>query len=263
MMTMYRLFGIWLLASLLGSGLAVAAPQYVWRPAAAAPGDTLEARFAPPPGFTRVPAEPGSFADWLRGLPMKVAGAPVMLHTGSQKWRQDVHAGVVDIDIGMRDLQQCADAVMRLRAEWLYSLGRKSEIAFNDTQGKRLKFSARSNQSYAGFRKYMDFVFAYAGTYSLERELVSVNGDDIRSGDVFIKGGFPGHAVLVTDVVVNAATGEKRFLLMQSYMPAQDIHVLKNPAVADGSPWYDVTFGETLVTPEWRFSRKQLRRWKT
>ena len=250
------------LLSVVASGAPVAAePRYSWKPGSA--GEALERRYPPPPGFARVPVEPLSFAEWLRGLPMKSTGTAVLLHTGARKWRQDVHAGVVDIDVGQRDLQQCADAVMRLRAEWLYSLGRKSDIAFNDTQGKRLRFSSRSKQDYPGFRKYMDFVFAYAGTYSLERELMAVDVDDIRAGDVFIKGGFPGHAVLVTDVVANPATGEKRFLLMQSYMPAQDIHVLKNPASADGSPWYSTTFGATLVTPEWQFSRSQLRRWKS
>ena len=250
------------LLSVVASGAPVAAEtRYSWKPGSA--GEALERRYPPPPGFARVPVEPLSFAEWLRGLPMKSTGTAVLLHTGARKWRQDVHAGVVDIDVGQRDLQQCADAVMRLRAEWLYSLGRKSDIAFNDTQGKRLRFSSRSKQDYPGFRKYMDFVFAYAGTYSLERELMAVDVDDIRAGDVFIKGGFPGHAVLVTDVVANPATGEKRFLLMQSYMPAQDIHVLKNPASEDGSPWYSTTFGATLVTPEWQFSRSQLRRWKS
>ena len=72
----------------------------------------------------------------------------------------------------------------------------------------------------------MDVVFAWAGTYSLERELKPAALADIAAGDVFIKGGFPGHAVLVADVVENRTTGEKRFLLLQSYMPAQDIHVL-------------------------------------
>jgi hypothetical protein len=48
---------------------------------------------------------------------------------------------------------------------------------------------------------------------------------------------------------------------MQSYMPAQQMHVLNNPAAADGSAWYGTDFGETLETPEWRFSRSQLRRW--
>jgi hypothetical protein len=106
----------------------------------------------------------------------------------------------------------------------------------------------------------MDQVFAYAGTYSLDRELDGARIADIRPGDVFIKGGFPGHAVLVADVVENES-GEKRFLLMQSYMPAQEIHVLKNPAATDGSPWYGTDFGPVLVTPEWTFSKDQLKRW--
>ncbi len=80
-------------------------------------------------------------------------------------------------------------------------------------------------------------------------------------GDVFIKGGFPGHAVLVADMVENKATGEKRFLLLQSYMPAQDIHVLKNPKSEDGTPWYTTPVGDQLVTPEWVFKGTALRRW--
>ena len=78
----------------------------------------------------------------------------------------------------------------------------------------------------------MDYVFAYAGTYSLAHELKPAPLATLQIGDVFIKGGFPGHAVLVADVVENAQTGEKRFLLVQSYMPAQEMHVLKNPAAA-------------------------------
>jgi hypothetical protein len=245
-----------------GIGTAHADPRYAWEPTHATRTETLAQRFPPPAGFERRRAEPGSFAEWLRGLPLKPEGSPVLLHTGFPKGRQDVHAAVVDIDVGPRDLQQCADAIMRLRAEWLYSAGRKAEIAFNDSDGKRMRFSARARQDYAGLRKYMDFVFAYAGTYSLERELVAADVNGIRAGDVFIKGGFPGHAVLVADVVENRATGETRFLLMQSYMPAQQMHILNNPAAADGSAWYGTDFGETLETPEWRFSRNQLRRWK-
>jgi hypothetical protein len=191
---------------------------------------------------------------------MRPPGAPVLTYTGAPKWRQDVHVGVIDIDVGKRDLQQCADAVMRLRGEWLYASGRPREIAFNDTDGKRRVFSRQGKQDYAAFRKYMDLVFAYAGTYSLERELKPVDALDIAIGDVFIKGGFPGHAVLVADMAMNETTGEKRFLLVQSFMPAQDMHVLKNPKSEDGSPWYRTDFGEELVTPEWTFRRSALRR---
>ncbi len=171
---------------------ALAETLYAWRAGVVAEGARLEDRFAPPPGFERLPAEAGSFAAWLRGLPMKAEGAPVLLHTGARKWRQDVHAGVVDIDVGARDLQQCADAVMRLRAEWLFALGRKAEIAFNDTKGKRLRFSDRARQDHAGLRKYMDFVFAYAGTYSLERELAPAPAEDIRRATCSSRAGFRG-----------------------------------------------------------------------
>ncbi|MFN3623144.1 MAG: DUF4846 domain-containing protein [Hyphomicrobium sp.] len=236
-----------------------APPSYSW--AFTAGGGTLEERIPPPPGFSRVPVVDGSWAAWLRGLPMKPAGVPVLTFTGAQKWRQDVHAAVIDIDVGKRDLQQCADAIMRLRGEWLYAAGRRGDIAFNDTDGKRLRFSSRRDSSYASFRKFMDYVFAYAGTYSLERELKPVAPSDIAVGDVFIKGGFPGHAVLVADMAENAATGEKRFLLVQSYMPAQEMHVLKNPRTDDGSPWYPASFAGELVTPEWTFPSGSLRRW--
>ena len=236
-----------------------APPAYAWSFAAEA--ETLEQRIPAPPGFTRVSVAPESWAAWLRRLPMKPAGAPVLTFTGAKKWRQDVHAAVIDIDVGNRDLQQCADAIMRLRGEWLFAAGRLREIAFNDTEGKRLAFSARRDRSYRAFRKYMDYVFAYAGTYSLERELARIDLSALAIGDVFIKGGFPGHAVLVADMAENLQTGEKRFLLVQSYMPAQQIHVLKNPAAADSSPWYPAAFDSELITPEWNFAAGALRRW--
>jgi hypothetical protein len=240
---------------------APAAQTYAWRSPAAPAAETLAQRIAPPPGFERIAIAPESWGAWLRGLPMKAAGAPVLLFTGATKGRQDVHAAVVDIDVGKRDLQQCADAIMRLRAEWQFAAGRPRDIGFNYTDGKRRAFASRRNTDYASLRKYMDLVFAYAGTYSLERELKPVPLVEMQIGDVFIKGGFPGHAVLVADMAESKTTGERRFLLIQSYMPAQDMHVLKNPAAADGSPWYPAAFAGDLVTPEWRFAPQSLRRW--
>jgi hypothetical protein len=271
--------------ALLGLAVAEAEPPYAWRTGVAAPdaANTLASLIAPPPGYSRPAAAPGSFASWLRGLPLKPAGSPVLLHTGVPKARQDVHVAVVDIDVGTRDLQQCADAAMRLRAEWLFAARRTSDIAFNDTgaakpiafarwaAGERPRMSGRSlawsrsaapDAGYASFRRYMDVVFTWAGTYSLERELAPKPVAQLAAGDLFIKGGFPGHAVLVTDVAESQTTGERRFLLLQSFMPAQEMHVLKNPANPDGSPWYALDFGDRLVTPEWVFPRESLRTWK-
>jgi hypothetical protein len=265
------------------SNPAGAEPRYAWPSAQTAAGETIASRIPPPAGFERRAVPPDSFAAWLRGLPLKPAGASVLLFNGAPKFRQDVHVAVVDIDVGTRDLQQCADAAMRLRAEWLFAVGRAKDIAFNDTgsakpiafsrwsAGERPRMSGRAlswsrnaapDAGYASFRRYMDTVFTWAGTYSLECEMRPVPLAEIEAGDLFIKGGFPGHAVIVADIAENRATGEKRFLLLQSFMPAQDIHVLKNAQSPDGSPWYPLDFGDRLVTPEWVFPRDSLRRWR-
>ncbi|MFN8713845.1 MAG: DUF4846 domain-containing protein [Bacteroidota bacterium] len=251
---------------------------YSW-PGADTVKDEICTRFYVPEGFKRTQSKTGSFGMWLRHLPLLRNGVPVMLHNGEQKRNQNAHIAVLNIDVGKSDLQQCADAVMRLRAEYLFSCKRYNDIAFNFTNGDRCIYTEwcdgiRINTSRGGkqktgkkaelsdheaFRRYMNDVFMYAGTLSLSREMKPVYADSMRIGDVFIKGGSPGHACIVADMAVNEQ-GEKVFLLLQSYMPAQQIHVLKNPEAQIGVPWYPLDFGEQLVTPEWKFSRSELMR---
>ena len=257
-----------------------ASPVYCWHKARD-PAQALVRRIPPPKGCERVTLASGTFGHWLRHLPLKPGTPPVLLYNGKRKANQEAHAAVVDIDVGARDLQQCADAVIRLRAEHLYSIGKRAAIHFNFTSGDRADFakwatgyrpivtgnkvrwarSARGDSSYRSLRRYLTAVFAYAGSYSLSRELKKVaDAREMHVGDVFIQGGFPGHAVLVVDLAVHPRTGKKLFLLAQSYMPAQDIHVLKNPTDAALSPWYPLDFGTTLRTPEWTFRAADLKR---
>lgn len=237
-------------------------PAYLWPGAEDYNAGTIAERIAPPAGFERVPAAPGSFANWLRNLPLRPENTPVRLYDGRLRWSQDQHVAVIGIDTGDRDLQQCADAIMRLRAEYLLASGQAGRIAFNYTNGKRVRYRGSASDRKA-FRRYMTGVFAYAGTYSLEREMAKASLADIRIGDVFINGGFPGHAVLVADMAENARTGEKRFLLVQSYMPAQDMHVLKDMSGREQSPWFSVpTPNEPFITPDWIFKANSLRRFR-
>ncbi len=249
-----------LLIALALAGVAHAeAPGYPWRAPAAA--DTVETRFAPPPGTRRAPLAPGSFGAWLRGLPLLPAGAEVHLFDGRRKARQDVHAAVVDLDVGARDLQQCADAVMRLRAEYLFAAGRFADIRFHPDPGKPRALAWTGGAKRDGWARFLVRLFADAGTASLAAELPALGARPLAPGDVLIQPGYPGHAVLVLDAADGA--GGRRFVLLgQSYMPAQQFHLLRNPA--SPSPWYDAAAldGAGLLTPEWPrpFTRKDARR---
>jgi hypothetical protein len=248
-----------LVAIVFASLSGVATAEHGW---AGAAGDALSARFQPPPGFTRVTAT--GFGAWLRELPLQPAGSPVLLFDGRPKPRQDVHAAVIAIDIGKRDLQQCADAVMRLRAEYLWE--QRSPVEFHPDPGKArvLRFDPKSADR-KRFEKYLVGVFADAGSASLQAELMKAKAP-VEPGDVLIQGGYPGHAVLVLDVAADEA-GHRRLLLAQSYMPAQSIHVLLvDPQHPDKGAWFDEATLDGpigLVTPEWRpFHRGDVRRFR-
>lgn len=245
-------------------------------------GKTIEERFLPPEGYLRAESPAGSFAHFLRKLPLKKDGTQVFYFDGNPKRRKDVHAAVIDLDVGSRDLQQCADAVMRLRGEYLFAKKDYDNLHFNFTNGFRAEYSkwragqrikvdgnkvnwtgaGRTDTSYASFRKYMDMVFAYAGTLSLEKELTPTTIDSIQIGDIFIQGGSPGHAIIVVDMAEHPETGDRLFMLAQSYMPAQDMHILNNPRNKQFSPWYSNRFPGRLVTPEWMFEKDNLKRFK-
>jgi hypothetical protein len=250
--------------------LCQAGPQ-PWPHAATA--QSLAEAIPPPSGYVRTGEAEGSFGQWARRLPLKPADAPVRLFNGRLKENQAAQVRVIDLDVGQRNRQQCADAIMRLRAEYLFSRAQHDAICFRATNGAALPWvdwargsrprvvgrkiewrkAASADKSWSSLRRYLDFVFIYAGTYSLAKELIPVAGDDpVQPGDVFIQGGFPGHAVVVIDVAENARK-QRVFLLAQSYMPAQDVHVLRGPA-GSADPWYRFPVRDALETPEWTFS---------
>lgn len=243
-------------------------------------GSIIATRFPTLAGFQRNGSEATTFGTYLSQLPLKPQGTAVHLYNGDLKWNQRAHAAVVDMSVGTKDLQQCADATMRLRAEYLFASGRQDEIAFNFTNGFRAEWKRWRNgdrikvngnectwtsgsivdASHEQLIRFLTVVFTYAGTLSLERELMNAGTAELEIGDVFIQGGSPGHAVIVVDKAEDE-NGLKAFMLAQSYMPAQEIHVLLNQKHPDLGAWFILDGDDELYTPEWTFDWGDRKRW--
>lgn len=245
-------------------------------------GETISTRFLAPKGYKRIIPKENSFENYLQNFKLKPSNSKVHLYNGGLKNRQDIHEAVLDINVGKRDLQQCADATMRLRAEHLFMQKKYNAIHFNFTNGFNVAYSKwrkgyrlkvvgnnvswfktdEESTSYASFYQYMQWIFMYAGTLSLDKELQSVPIKDMKIGDIFIQGGSPGHAIIVVDMAKNSEN-EAVFIVAQSYMPAQEIHILKNLNSPKNSPWYSAKNLETLQSPEWAFTKHNLKRFST
>ncbi len=253
-----------------------ATPSQPPKPIKDAQGGTVITRFNPPAGYARVGSPAGSFGDYLQTLPLKEDGAPVLLFDGKQ--RQDAHhEAVIDLDIGKTDVQQGTDALIRLRAEYLFKTGKFDAISYHFMSGFECPFSkwaegyrvkvsgknvawelkAEPSADYATFQKYLNTLFVYVNARSLPADL-EIAGD-MQIGDVFVNNESGG--VMVIDMAESPGTGDTVFLLAQAKIPAQSIHILQNTANPALSPWY--SYGELpLTTPEGTYGANELFRFR-
>ena len=211
-----------------------------------------------PEGFVRIQVKQDSFAEWLRKLQLK-KDKTVYQYNGLPVRNQDAQFAVINISTGKKDLQQCADAIMRLRSEYFYQRKEFQQIQFTDNAKVIYHYCAGDDRM--KFDQYLEKVFSNCGTLSLENQLHKrTSMRDMAIGDVLIKGGSPGHAMIIVDMAANKK-GEKIFLLAQGYMPAQDMHIVRNPEKPSVSPWYAVDNERNIETPGWVFLPSQLRSW--
>lgn len=238
------------------------------------PSVGLEQRFPTPEGSARVDVDADSYAAWLRALPIRLDRRTVEDYRGrtlpfSGRWS----AGVVPLDVGERDLQQCADTVLRLHAEWLWSMGDDAALRYHFTSGDESRFedwlagrrqvvegnAVRTaepgefptlGRDRAALRGWLDQVFMYAGTRSLalDSEAVPLT-EPLEPGDFLVRPGSPGHAVIILDVAT-AEDGEQLVLVGQGSMPAQELHVLRGDrdATVDGV-WFRLPANADAAIP--------------
>ena len=226
-------------------------------------------------------ADPGAGGDRhagraLRGSPPGSIGAPARARaasapgSGACRWRRPARrcgasgapwsspptttnlAAVAALDVGVGDLQQCADSVIRLHAEWLFAAGTaRRQLPRGVGRGHALRAlgarasgwsphglgftwssSARADAGHASYRRWLDAVFTYANTGSLARD-----GEPVAPAESPPRAtSWCSRAARATPCSVldlaRAPDGRRALLLGQGYMPAQSFHVLRPGAAA-------------------------------
>jgi hypothetical protein len=238
---------------------------------------------APLEGYT-LEEQPGkSFGAWLQKQELK-KDKTVYLYNGTKKGYQNGCFAVLNISVPNKDVQQCADALMRLRAEYFYEQKAYDKISFKTVEGpfmaftdfikgKRWKDVNNRLSSYQvqpidennktklreGFDYYLFLVFSFCNTFSLNKQAsTNILPQKINVGDFFIRGGFPGHAIIAVSTAINNK-GQRIAMFAQSFMPAQSIHIIKNPK--NDGPWFELNENEGLQYAEYSFNNNEAKTW--
>lgn len=245
-------------------------------------GATVSERIKLPEGYTRASYIEGSFQQYIQSYALKPYDAQIINYDGNPYVYQSGHVGILEVPVPSNGLQQCADALIRIRAEYLWDTSRTDDIGFNFTSGhycswnkyaegyrpkvngSKVSFhkTASANASKENFYKYLNLIYMYAGTQSLFDELPKVSSiENLEVGDMLIYPGSPGHIVMIADMATNE-NDEKLFILAQGNTPAQSVHILKNLNDSSLNPWYPLELEAYLEIPTYYFNKTQFVRFK-
>lgn len=238
-------------------------------------GTTLETRIQVPNGYERKSAEKNSLTTFLRTYELRKDKAKVKLYNGQNKDNQENHVAILKLPLDKTNLQQATSSVQRVVAEYLWKQEKYTDISFQLANGFQADYvrwregyriahgvtgsswvdQGAYDESYDTFCKYLQAVFLKTSSATLLKESEKTTLSKLDVGDVFVKSG---HVVMVVDVCQNSQ-GKKAFLLAQGGTPAQQFHVIKNPA-HPADPWYyEEEISYPLKTPDCEFSKGSLR----
>lgn len=245
-------------------------------------GNTIKERIHPPEGYERVYYPEDSFQHYIQNYSLKPFGAKVINYDGKPYGYQSWHVGILEVPVPSNGLQQCADALIRIRAEYLWETDQKDKIGFNFTsghycswenyaEGYRPKINGNNVSFYkteavdfskSNFYSYLNLIYMYAGTQSLYNELDEIkNINEIAVGDLLIKPGSPGHVIMVVDKAINSE-GKILVIFAQGNTPAQSVHLIKNINGSELNPWFEVEIEQALKIPTYYFKKVKCIRFK-
>ena len=235
---------------------------------------TIGTRFNPPAGYKRVQVSNDSFGKYLRDFKLReYTTKPLAYDTAAKTLANNDSApavSVLDMDlINKSNLQEAANSVIRLYAEFLYKQGRFDDIAFNllTTPAFRLDFRTWSEggrlieegnsitwckehgehckhrdvdtgTEYGVFKYYMQNVMLHSNISSLPSNMKSVSMNEVTVGDIIVYADSK-----IPDIIVDMAEnadGSKLLLIARGGNPASEIFIVRNESNSDLNPWHDM-----------------------
>ena len=216
-----------------------------------------------PLGYERVGLPGDGFGAFIREFPLQGRGSHMKYYDGSLAYGQCLAYAVLDLPM-VSNMEQCADAVMRMRAEYFWRDGQYGRIHFHSVGGKDMRYGGGADR--VAFEQYLRRVYGNANTASLRRHMVEKDFCDVAPGDVLVyeapSAATYGHAVLIADVAVDPGTGKKALMIAESSTPALTMHVVRNLLHPLKSPWVIVDDSDKDVFISGiRFRKTDLRGW--
>ena len=224
-------------------------------------------------------AEPGSLGEFLRQYKLKGSTGVVKLWNGSKREEQETVQAVFKLPMEKEDLQRSAGAVLRVYAEYFWAQRAYDKISFQFINGFQADYKkwqegflirtdatgsiwvngGSVDNSEENLKKYLHTVLTYTSAASMEKESTKIKKEEIQIGDIFLKTGTEADVVMVVDIC-ESKQGQRAFLLAKGGKPAQQFHLLKNPAHAEDPWYYEEELQYPFKTAEGTFEKGSLRR---
>jgi len=175
--------------------------------------------------YKRIQVKTGSFAEWLRNLPLLKPGSDVQNYRGGifKTGLDTAVAYVVDLDIKGRRLEQCMDILVRLHAEYLWENKRVKNLKLPLPGGYWLKWedwrngfrpvfkgidvdmhkSSQFDSTHRTYQLFLNTVYSEAHTQQFYHAYQRLDRLTVEIGDIIIRKGTKGHAVMVVDMAKN------------------------------------------------------------
>jgi hypothetical protein len=238
------------------------------------PNQSIFKQVLPPFGYTKVETPASSFGEWLRFLPLYPVDRAVLDYEGNVIKMASQVIRVIQLDNPSHGMQQCADTVIRLWAEYLKSRDQLDQLELHTQNGQSSswrrwaagyrpvlkgnsfhwikKESPTSNQTRElHFKEYITWLMQWTGTLALARDLSRVTQSELDIGHMFVhpnrSGNNIGHISIIVDKAVQEGNSVPIYLIAWGFIPAQDFHIIQPPRNLPHYPWFTRTEAETYL----------------